>query len=280
MSKINPNKLLLSESFSSLQGEGFSTGIPSYFIRLATCNLHCGFSRKEINEATKTGEHPEPNSGWHGELHKEGKATWSCDSTAVWLKGEDTEFKTILDSWKKDGLYEKIARGDIHIIWTGGEPTIPQHQTSIVNFMKEFKFDCNIDRISYSPYLEIETNGTMEIKPELLDLLNQINCSAKLSNSGMSEKQRINPKGIKSIMSHPGYYFKFVISTEEDIKEIFDTYIEPFNIPLKRVYCMPGLDSQADFFERTNFTCEMAIKYGFIAGTRLHISAWNMVTSR
>ena len=122
---------------------------------------------------------------------------------------------------------------------------------------------------------EIETNGTIYIKKELFGLLNQINCSPKLENSGMTPKQRIVPEAIKRVMEHSNYQFKFVISTEDDVKEVFRDFIEPFNIPLKNVVCMPGLDSQTDFHERTQFVLEMSKKYKFRGLTRLHISAWD-----
>jgi hypothetical protein len=91
----------------------------------------------------------------------------------------------------------------------------------------------------------------------------------------MTEKQRIVPAAIKRIIEHDNYQFKFVISNEEDIEEIFRDFIEPFNIPLKKVCCMPGLDSQDDFHERTQWVLEMAKKYKFVGLTRLHISAWD-----
>ena len=91
----------------------------------------------------------------------------------------------------------------------------------------------------------------------------------------MTEKQRINPDAIKRIMEHSNYQFKFVISTEDDIKEIFRDFIEPFNIPLKNIVCMPGMDARWQFHERTNFVMEMAKKYKFRGLTRLHISAWD-----
>jgi hypothetical protein len=124
-------------------------------------------------------------------------------------------------------------------------------------------------------YNEIETNGTVYIEDNLFLLLNQINCSPKLSNSGLDAKQRINPDAIKRIMEHSNYQFKFVISNEEDVQELFRDFIVPFNIPLKNVVCMPGLDSQTDFHERTQFVLEMAKKYKFRGLTRLHISAWD-----
>jgi len=91
----------------------------------------------------------------------------------------------------------------------------------------------------------------------------------------MTEKHRIVPKAIKRIMEHSNYQFKFVISTEDDVKEIFRDFVEPFNIPLKNVVCMPGLDDAANFEERTRFVMEMAKKYRFRGLTRLHIAAWN-----
>jgi organic radical activating enzyme len=141
------------------------------------------------------------------------------------------------------------------------------------NHLKMFsKFDLHSD---LTPYYEIETNGTVVIDQPLFNLIDQINCSPKLSNSGLDAKQRINPDAIKRIMEHSNYQFKFVISNEEDVQELLRDFVVPFSIPLKNVICMPGLDDQEDFHERTNFVLEMAKKYKFRGLTRLHISAWN-----
>ena len=270
MSAINPNKLLISSDFYSVQGEGISTGIPSYFVRLGICNLTCGMSRKFANQLMKD-KSLEDGEIFKGDLELEGKATWTCDSTSQWLwRGEEKDFQYLIDQWKEQGIYDDIKNGTIHIIWTGGEPTIKGHQEAIANF---FKYWTRQDHIH--PYNEIETNGTIIIDHPLFRLLDQINCSPKLSNSGLAEKQRINPEAIMRIMQHSNYQFKFVISTEDDVKEIFRDFIEPFNIPLKNVVCMPGLDSQTDFHERTQFVLEMAKKYMFRGLTRLHISAWD-----
>ena len=53
MSKIDSSKLLISSDFYSIQGEGISSGIPSYFVRLGICNLTCGMSRKFTNQLEK-----------------------------------------------------------------------------------------------------------------------------------------------------------------------------------------------------------------------------------
>jgi len=276
MSIINPNKLLISSDFYSVQGEGKSSGVPSYFVRLGICNLTCGMSRAFTNNLLKE-KSLEDGEIFEGDLHKEGKATWTCDSTSQWLwRGEDKEFQYLIDRWKEQDVYDDIKNGTIHIIWTGGEPTIKGHQEAICNFTNYWnQYDFQNERTGIQAYYEIETNGTVYIEDTLFKDLDQINCSPKLANSGMTEKQRINPEAIKRIMEHSNYQFKFVISTEDDVKELFRDFVKPFNIPLKNVVCMPGLDDVADFEERTQFCLEMTKKYRFTGLTRLHIAAWN-----
>jgi organic radical activating enzyme len=274
---MNKHKLLISSDFYSVQGEGFTTGVPSYFVRLGLCNLTCGMSRVFANKLLKE-QSLEDGEIFKGDLEQEGKATWTCDSTSQWLwRGEDKEFQYLIDRWKEQDVYKDIRNGTIHIIWTGGEPTIKGHQQAILNFYRywlNYQKETEGNRF-IDPFMEIETNGTIKIDDELFNILDQINCSPKLSNSGMTEKQRIVPAAIKRIMEHPNYQFKFVISNEDDIKEMFRDFIEPFNIPLKNVCCMPGMDSQDQFHERTQWVLEMAKKYKFRGLTRLHISAWD-----
>ena len=45
--------LTIAEDFYSVQGEGPTTGVPSYFIRLRDCNLTCGASWGKVKDAQK-----------------------------------------------------------------------------------------------------------------------------------------------------------------------------------------------------------------------------------
>ena len=279
MSTIDPNKLLISSDFYSVQGEGKSTGVPSYFIRLGLCNLTCGMSNRFLKNLIN-GKELADGEIFKGDLELEGKATWTCDSTSQWAwRGENKDFQYLIDTWKEQGIHQDILDGTIHLIWTGGEPAMKKHQEAIVNFMDYWAYTLSDDNglltVDFNPYNEIETNGTIYIDDSLFYSLQQINCSPKLENSGLIAKQRIKEDAIKRVMEHKNYQFKFVISTEEDVLEVFRDFVEPFNIPLKNVVCMPGLDDQADFHERTQFVLEMAKKYKFTGLTRLHISAWD-----
>ena len=246
----NIDTLNISEDFYSVQGEGNTSGVPAYFIRLKACNLMCG--------------------GPDGSLMKEGKATWWCDTEAVWRKGLEKPFQYLVDRWNEEGILPWIKEGRVNLIWTGGEPTIPKNQRAICSFLDWFSAE--------STYNEIETNGTIFIEDDMFEKLDQINCSVKLANSGMSKDRRIKPDAIRRIMSHPNYWFKFVISTEECVQEIMEDFIKPFDIPAKKVLMMPGLDKQIHYHERTKFCMEMGKKYGYTGLTRLHVSAWDQTT--
>lgn len=266
--------LKISERFYSIQGEGRTTGVPAYFIRLTDCNLSCGASQRMLNKIRKGELNLDPNKQWHGDLHEDGEATWTCDSVAVWIKGRHISFDEIIQSWRDEGIYNDILKGTIHIIWTGGEPALPYHQEAIVEFTECLD---QLDNRICDVYYEIETNGTIYINTDLFNCLNQINCSLKLSNSGMPENKRINKEAIERIKSHENHQFKFVVGSETEIEEAL-RIVEQFDIDMKNVYMMPALDDQSKFHEMTNFIYEMAKKYKFIATQRLHISSWGAVT--
>jgi organic radical activating enzyme len=220
--------------------------------------------------------------GSKGALMKSGKATWWCDSEAVWRCGDRTDINVLIEDWEKEGILNWVLNGRVHLVWTGGEPTLRKHQRDIVNCINYLNKKYNGNKLckyhNLPIFNEIETNGTQWIDPDLFDELDQINCSVKLSNSGMPHAKRFCAMSLKRIMSHSNYWFKFVVSEEHDMKEIENDFIRPLKIPADRVIMMPGLDHQDNFHERTEFCLQMAKKYGYVGMTRLHISAWNQTT--
>ena len=258
------NELPISEMFYSIQCEGITNGYPAYFIRLKGCNLLCGNpNMRGVKDKTNQGEI---------EKNQDPKATWVCDTISVWLQGKQTPYQNIIDQWEKEGELEYILDGRTHVIWTGGEPTI--HDSTIVNFMNHLKQQFPRS----SPFYEIETNGTRELSDDLFERIDQINCSPKLGNSGMPLERRVNPNALTQINKHPNSWFKYVVSSEQDLIEAQRDMIEPLYLNRRRIILMPGLSAQNQYFERTKFCYELAKKHHYIGVSRGHISAWNKKT--
>ena len=241
----------ISEKFYSVQAEGVTSGVPAYFIRLPGCNLMCG--------------------GASGELMKEGKATWWCDSESLWKQFKEVSYKELIDEWDNENIYNDIRNGIIHLVWTGGEPVLHRNAQDILEFLN--KFD------NGKVFNELETNGTIEspkywMDKNFYDRFQQINCSPKLSNSGIAGLSRINPGAIRQIQKNPNHWFKFVVSNEDDWKEVMRDYITPFKIDWTRIILMPGCDSQDQIIDRTAFVFEMAKKHRVRAITRAQIMVW------
>jgi 7-carboxy-7-deazaguanine synthase len=262
----NNNIINVSEFFLSIQGEGTTTGIPSIFIRLSGCNFACGLNQ----------------------MFEKGLATWKCDSEKVWKTNSPMTYEELYASFESWGEISNIIEGRTHLIWTGGEPTMPQHVKSIVGFLDLFT-DLHPEAVGQM-YNEIETNGSIPVfqkgfyKPEEIDgivvgpYIQQINCSAKLANSGMGKPMRINKRAIEQVLEHPEGYFKFVISSEPDILEIQEDFVKPFNIHWKKIILMPAVDNRDDLPAATKFLFDMCKKYGYRGVTRSHILAWDRVT--
>ena len=236
----------ISEHFYSVQCEGVTNGVPAYFIRLPGCNLCCG--------------------GTCGSLMQAGKATWWCDSEALWKQSKEVSSADLVKEWKRLKIYDDIMNGIIHVVWTGGEPALPANVEHFDQFRNDIYADGNM-------YIELETNGTID-NPDFYDWFNQINCSPKLSNSGMPKKIRINDDAIDQIAGHTNSWFKFVVNTEADVKEAIKDYIEPFDLYEKTIL-MPGCDSRKDLAETTAFVVEMSKKYRLRASTRMQILVWD-----
>ena len=238
-------RLAISEVFYSIQGEGKTMGIPSVFVRLGGCNLMCGGMGTQFD----------------GELHND--AEWRCDSIEVWMKAQSKEYKDILP---QDCI--EAIKNDAHIIITGGEPLM--QQTSIIGFIEYIKKEIKSD-----VFFEVETNGTILPKQELLESINLWNCSPKLSNSGMEDNVAFIPNVIKTL-NEQNTIFKFVVNSKKDWNEIENKYL-PI-IDKKKIYLMPSGESQELLNENKLNVVELAIKNYLNFTTRMHIEIWNKKT--
>ena len=217
----------------TIQGEGKSLGKRVNFLRLAMCNLYC---------------------------------VW-CDTPYTWnWIGSKFEHplkydpKTEIHEMTNEEIVNKIqSLGDVKaVVISGGEPLIQHKQ--LTSLVKELK------RLGY--WIEVETNGTITPNQELVELVDQFNCSPKMENSGNAFKARLKPLVLDALVKNNKTNFKFVVSSEEDVQEIL-TYIKFFR--MKEIYLMPEGRTLEELKSHEALVRELCGKYGFHFTNREHI---------
>ena len=232
--------LNISEHFFSIQGEGKTMGIPSIFLRLQACNLLCNWKINGVDHY--------------------------CDTLEVWKKGSPYTPEQLLKVFEYEGYLSQL-QNNAHLILTGGEPTL--QQDAFVEFYRLLPFII---------YTEIETNGTILMKKEFYNIIDQINCSPKLNNSNIPKERRYKPEVLSQIAISPKSIFKFVINKQEDITEILNDFINPFRIHNHKVWLMPECSTRDELHNKQTMVVELCKKYGFNFSDRLQVSIWNKCT--
>lgn len=130
--------MLIAETFSSIQGEGTLIGMPSYFIRVAGCNLRCA---------------------WCDTRH----ASWEA-------QGEEIDMGLLVE--------QAIASGIQHIVLTGGEPMLAKETPALIQQLRDRQLHvtvetngtlpppCCVDLASISPKLKSSVPDPKEFPAE------------------------------------------------------------------------------------------------------------------
>ena len=168
------------EIFASIQGEGVTLGVPSVFVRLSLCNLHC---------------------------------SWPCDTAYTWdWTRYDPQDEIIRVSVEE--IVQRVQRlggaNTRHVVITGGEPLLQQRQ--VVPLASALQ--------AGSYRIEVETNGTIRPHAALAAVIDQWNVSPKLANSGNTAEEREVPEALTWFAARPNAFFKFVVAAPEDLDEV------------------------------------------------------------
>jgi 7-carboxy-7-deazaguanine synthase len=258
---MSDTELPVAEQFYSVQGEGAHAGVPAVFLRLAGCNLCCGGWENKDRDP--------------GDFEPEDDALWVCDTIDVWREADATYTGAdLLADWEARGWADSVDNG-AHIVLTGGEPTLPGSQKAFLSFYAAW-----LKEGYDAPYVEVETNGTIEPQPAFDKYVNQYNVSLKLSNSGMSRDERINPDALDHY-AHQAIddmaVFKFVVGSEDDLEEIL-SIVEEFDLPQDSIMLMPAGQTKEQLAETYPLVAEMCKERGWRFSPRLHVSIWDQAT--
>lgn len=219
----------------TVQGEGKNAGKPVAFLRLALCNLHCGWC--------------------------DTKFTWSfvgeSDDPEQYVRENEVHEMEV-----EEVLQKLVATGMSHLVISGGEPLLQHKQ--LVPLLRELK------KLGW--FAEVETNGTLVPGPEFLELIDQINCSPKLSNAGDPLKLRIKEKSLTQLAAIGKVNFKFVIQNAIDLSEALPL-IDKFG--MKEVRLMPECRTPEELAEKEPWLKALCEERGFIYCTRLSILMGN-----
>jgi 7-carboxy-7-deazaguanine synthase len=256
--------LLVSEIFSSIQGEGINLGTPSVFLRLAVCNLHC----------------------------------WYCDTKYTWLYDERM-LQTVKSDLARLGIGEEQIPGDLkvfdrrvevhelsindakseieraglnHLVVTGGEPML--QQDPLVILFRRLKSQNADGKTPF--FIEIETNGSIKPERELIPLVDQWNVSPKLESSGNSRFSREKGDPLRTFADLPNSFFKFVIATQtfnQDLTEV-ESLASRFDLAPGKIILMAEGTDAAILKDRTQALAQICEKKGYRITPRLQIMLW------
>lgn len=193
------------ELFTSIQGEGKYTGVPSHFLRVGGCNLRCVF-KDSICDTAYSSFHPEKSL----------------------FADMDDLLKAFWNQCKK---YPRVK----HLVITGGEPLL--YRNALEKFLIKIQEKQNF-------VVTIETNGTLKmINPLSKARVDLYSVSPKLSTAVAKAPCKINDIEIDQEMINTqnasrinidnlinfalyanDYQFKFVYSGMDSVKEIDDIY--------------------------------------------------------
>ncbi len=150
-----------------------------------------------------------------------------------------------------------------HLVLTGGEPML--QQKTLVPVLRGLK------RNGF--YIEVETNGTIIPRGEMLELVDQWNVSPKLENSKNPQELRERPECYRFFNSLSNSYFKYVIQNPGDLDEVLQL-AEKYRIPSAKIILMPEARTKEQLAERSSWLAELCRHNGYPFSTRLHIELW------
>jgi organic radical activating enzyme len=272
------SKLKIAELFYSIQGEGRYMGVPSIFLRTFGCNFKCsGFGMPQGKQSQEV-EAIAARITEFKDYTELPLVSTGCDSYASW----DPRFKDLSPMLESNAIVNRIMEilpqkrwEDEHLVITGGEPLLGWQRAypdllshASMNRLKEITF---------------ETNGTQKLDPKFKEYLTDwafgsdereitFSVSAKLSCSGESRHEAIQPEIVCEYQDVGNTYLKLVIATEQDAEEALET-VDIYRAAgfTGHVYLMPIGGVESVYALNNRAVANFAMKNGLRYSDRLQV---------
>lgn len=271
--------MIVTEIFSSLQGEGRFVGVPSLFIRFFGCNFRCpkfnngGILEKNYNKDVKKFIDLLNNLEIKEfEEYFKFIVETGCDSYYSVYPEFKKYFKNYTYNELKEIVDEAIKKG-YDIVITGGEPLIYRKNNDFLNLINYI--------IEKGVRLTIETNGYYD-----LIFLKEIHysISPKLFSSGNFLKNNEEKyfeyldricENFSKVSDNSWLKFVITSSYEDDLKDIIriEKKLEnEYNIKMKdKIYLMPCGNNLESYKLLRRSVYDICMELGYNYSPRLHL---------
>ena len=221
----------------TVQGEGKFAGAPATFVRLAMCNLNCSWCD------TPYSWQPQWKSLWD---------VFTCDELCYHFD-KQSDLKDLSSDYIKN---------EMSFVVTGGEPLVQQKDPEFIKMIS--LFSKNYNKVVF------ETNGTIQPTENLLACGDNLwfSCSPKLTNAGMIKRRTLKKDVLVFIESIKNSYFKFVVSCDQDVKEIREDF---GFLDIDKIYLMPLGDTLKKIIITRKKVDELCSTYGYKYSPRMHL---------
>ncbi|MFF2806341.1 radical SAM protein [Streptomyces sp. NPDC058000] len=147
------------------------------------------------------------------------------------------------------------------IVVSGGEPLSQQRR--LLPLLRELR--------AAGRKVEIETNGTVVPRDDLVALGVRFNVSPKLSHSGDPESRRIVPAALRAFAAVPDTAFKFVCRNKSDLDEVA-SLVDRYGT--RPVWIMPEGQVPTEVGRHLSALGDDVVARGWNLTTRLHVAVW------
>jgi 7-carboxy-7-deazaguanine synthase len=270
------SKIKVAELFYSIQGEGRYMGVPSVFLRTFGCNFKCAGFGMPRGQSSEEANNVDPTK--YTKYEELPLVSTGCDSYASW----DPRFKDLSPMLTSDAIAERIMEilphgkwKDEHLVITGGEP--------LLGWQRAYEDLLNHPRMRKLKEITFETNGTQELTKEFKHYLGEwtaeswdrevtFSVSAKLPASGEKWEEAIRPSVVCDYATVGHTYLKFVVATEEDVKDALKATEQYRNAGFKgSVYLMPVGGVESVYTLNNRRVAELAMRHGIRYSDRLQV---------